>query len=353
MDLLASGMAMKRIFLWLGLILAPLGASAQALPFDTTTAELQRVPRELVLDGRLEAVSRSTVSAQVSGRVLEILFDVDDYVTKGEVILRFRDTEQQAALKQAEASLGEAEARANEAGQEFERIRKVYEKKLVSKAAMDKASADLEAARARLEAAEGAVSVAREQLENTVVRAPYDGIVVERHVELGELANPGQPLMTGLSLELLRAVVDVPQRYVASVREHRKARILVPGADEAIAASELTAFPFAQERSHTFRIRVDFPSGQTGLYPGMFAKVAFHIGEQERLLVPADALVYRSEVTGVYVVDADGRVSLRQVRLGGRHPGERVEVVAGLVAGERIALEPIAAGVYLKTRTGE
>ena len=104
-------------------------------------------------------------------------------------------------------------------------------------------------------------------------------------------------------------------------------------------------FPEGDPATHTFRVRLDLPEIETGLMPGMTVKAAFDIGDAERILVPASALVRRSEVTAVYVVD-DRHVVLRQVRLGHRQ-GERVEVLAGLEPGERIAADPLAALAWL------
>ena len=119
---------------------------------------------------------------------------------------------------------------------------------------------------------------------------------------------------------------------------------------DVIEALEVTIFPFAHSASNTFRVRLELPAGQFGLYPGMFVKAAFVVGESQRLLVPASALIRRSEVTGVYVAGEDDVVRLRQVRVG-RTFGERAEVLAGLRPGERIATDPVEAGIYLKTRS--
>lgn len=327
----------------------PTVLAAAELPFQVTAAVRQKVVQEQAFDGVVEAVHQSTVSAQTSGRIAEIYFDVDDYVPKGSIILRFRNAEQQARLTQAQAALREAEARYREAQAEYERIKGVFERKLVAKSAMDKASAEFKSAQARLEGAKGRVAEAQEQMEHTVVRAPYSGIMVKRHVEIGEMANPGQPLVTGLSLEDLRVVVDVPQQFVESVRTNGKARVLLRDG-VSVEVSKLTVFPYADNVTHTFRVRVNLAAGQQGIYPGMLVKVAFVTGETERLLVPSQAVVHRSEVTGVYVADREGRVTLRQVRAGKVYPDGLTEVLAGLQAGEQVALDPIRAGVYLKGR---
>jgi RND family efflux transporter MFP subunit len=329
--------------------LLPAAAQSQELPFAVGEASTSIVPLERTVDAVIEAVNQSTVSAQTSGRIVEINFDVDDLVPKDSIILRLRDTEQRAALEQAQAALKEARARLREAREEYTRIKGVYEKKLVAKAEMDRASANLEAARAKLASAEAAVRSAEEQLGYTVVRAPYAGVVLQRHVELGEMASPGQPLMTGFSFEQLRAIANVPQVLVEQVRKFGQARVLLSGPDgRSLAAERINVLPYADSTSHTFKTRVLLPREVEGVYPGMFVKVAFRIGEQQRLLVPAKAVVHRSEVQGVYVVGEDGRVALRQVRLGRTLEDGQVEILAGLEDGERIALDPIRAGLYLK-----
>jgi RND family efflux transporter MFP subunit len=292
----------------------------------------------------VEATHQATVSAQTSGRVAEILYDVDDFVEAGAVILRLTDTEQRAALRRAEAAREEADARYAAADSEFKRVANMFESETVSRARYDQARADFEAATARLEASRSSVVAAQQELDYTVVRAPYAGIASQRHVQVGELVRPGQPLMSGLSLQALRVNVDVPQSLIDPIRKIGAAYVYA--GDARIAADKLTFFPVADAATNTFRVRVDLPEGAATLYPGTFVKVGFVVGEEERLLVPTKAVLQRSELSGVYVV-AGSRVALRQVRLG-RAYGERTEILAGLAAGDTVADDPVAAGVYMK-----
>lgn len=330
-----------------GLTVSGPTTAEQALP--TVVAGYAEVVDEKAFDGVIEAVHQSTVSSQTTARIVGLPFDVDDFVDKGEVIVRFRDQSQQAQLEQARASLADARAQAERAGSEFERIEDLFGRQLVSKQDFDRARAELESAQARMESARAAVASADEQLEHTVVRAPYSGIVVERHVEVGETATVGQPLMTGLSLEHLRAVVDVPQAFIAPLRANREARVILPGG-QSVEAAEVRIFPYADEATHTFRVRVTLPEGQHGVYPGMLVKVAFAAGHVERLLVPAGAVVRRSEVTGVYVMDPERGPVLRHVRAGRETADHRVEILSGLEPGEVIVTDPMAATVALKER---
>jgi membrane fusion protein, multidrug efflux system len=315
-------------------------------PLQSLVVMPEITPLERRLDGTIEAVNQGTVAAQTSGRVAEVLYDVNDFVPAGAVIVKLRSTEQKSGLLQAEAALREATARHTEAQTRYQRIADMYERKVVAKAMLDEATAARDAAVARLAAAKAAVESAREGVAYTEVRAPYAGIVTKRHVQVGETVSPGTAIMSGLSLQYLRVVVDVPQSIVEQVRRIKKAAVYV--GERRVEASKLTVFPEASMPSNTFRARLELPENAADLYPGMFVKVGFVIGEAKRLLVPGTAVVERSEVTGVYVLNANGGTSLRQVRLGHVFD-DRIEVLSGLHEGERVALEPALAMKRLTT----
>jgi RND family efflux transporter MFP subunit len=326
------------------LLATPPALGAEALP--TAVAQSATVSQERSFDGIVEAVRKSTVSAQVSARIEELPFDVDDYVERGDIIVRFRNQAAVANLKQAEAASQEAAARLQESRANHGRIEQLFEQNRVSRADMDRATADLQSAQARVEAAEGALIAAREQNENTVVRAPFSGIVEARHVEIGEMATVGTPLMTGLSLEHLRVVVDVPQSDIAALRGDGEARVDLPNGTS-METRELRIFPYADPATHTFRVRLRLAEGQHGVYPGMWVKVRFRTGEEEALLVPEEAVVQRSELTAVYVLGEDGTPRLRQVRLGRLLPDDMRVIQAGLEAGETVVTDPDRARLAL------
>ena len=338
-----AGYAAQRLVLlalaW-AMALAAFPAWAQALP--TLTVDYEPVARERHFDGLVEAERRSTVSAQVSARIEDLPFDVDDYVERGDVIVRFRDQQAAADLKQAEAASLEARARLEESRSNYDRIARLFEQQRVSQADMDRATADQQSARARVEAAEGALLSAQENYENTLVRAPFAGIVVERHVELGEMATVGTPLMTGLSLEHLRVVADVPQHDIGALRDGGEAFVDLPDG-VSLGAEAIRIFPYADASTHTFRVRLRLAEGQHGIYPGMWVKVRFVTGTEEALPVPVSAVVRRSELTAVYVLGEDGAPRLRQVRLGRDLPDGRVAVLAGLDVGEKVVIDGDAA----------
>lgn len=319
-------------------------SAAPELPVAAVPVVSEVTPRERIWDGTVEAVNQSTVSAQTSGRVAELGYDVNDFVPKGAVIVRFTDTEQRAALRIANANLEEAKARLDEAGKEYQRITTMFENETVSKARFEQAKANHAAAEARSNAARSGVTAAEEQLEYTVVRAPFAGIVAKRFIEPGELVTPGQPIMSGLSLQSLRVNVDVPQSMFNPIREIGKAFIYAD--DQRIAAQSLTFYPVADPITNSFTVRVNLPDDSATLFPGMFVKVGFVVGETQRLLVPQEAVVRRSELTAVYIL-ANGQITLRQVRLG-HHHDSRIEILAGAAESELVATDPVQAGIYLK-----
>lgn len=334
---------------WMAVLLAmPWAVLAASPPLAVTPVQYRSVAGEQVFDAVIEAVRQSVVSAQVSGRIREITVDVDDRVSKGAVLARLQDAESQARLTREQAGLSEAQARHKEAQQDFERIKAIYEKRLIARLEMDRASATFESAQARLEAAQARVTEGREQFNYTVVKAPYEGIVVRRHAEVGEMAQPGQPLLTLLAVDKLRVSIDVPQTFIKTVRSQGRAHIFLSGQERMIEATSLTIFPNADPLTQTVRVRADLPVAQPGVYPGMLVKAAFVRDQEKRLHVPRAAVVHRSEVTGVYVVGKEGRVSLRQIRIGQVYADGMIEVLAGLDAGEHVALDPLRATAYLK-----
>jgi RND family efflux transporter MFP subunit len=326
-------------------------ADAEPDGLATARAHIESIPREYRLDGVVEAVSRTTVSAQTNGQVAEIFYDVDDVVEKDAILVQLKDTEHRARVAQAAAELKSATAKLEQARDEHERVAGLFAKKNVSASAMDQAKAELKAAQARLDAAQAALHQAQEQLAYTQIRAPYSGIVTQRHVEIGEVAGPGQPVMSGVSLERLRVSLDVPQSLIPILRAERQVRVYRPNGEPA-EIGEVTIFPYADAASNSFEVRVDLKGQPEGLFPGMFVKTGIVTGARDELLVPRSAVVYRSEVTGVYVVGAGGQVRFRQVRIG-RAIGDDLTVLAGLDAGEQVALDPIAAGIALKQQARE
>lgn len=331
------------------LFISPVLALAQQTELEIAEARLIAVEQEYILDGVIEAINQATLSAEVAGRIEEVYFDIDDIVQEGEVLVRIRDNEYRAQLAQSKAALAEAKSVFENAEREFKRINGLYRDKVVSKAQFDQSQAALESSRARVTSAEANARRSQLQLSNTVIKAPYSGVVTARHVEPGELTNVGQRIMSGYALGELRVNVDVPQSIINSVREFRKARVMPLDQQPSISADQLIISPVADDKSHAFRVRVNLPAQTSQLFPGMLVKTAFVVDQIDRLLVPLQSVVRRSEVVAVYVVNKEGEIEFRQVRTG-VIKGDQVEIVSGLESGEQVAIDPVQAGIQLKAK---
>jgi RND family efflux transporter MFP subunit len=330
----------------LGLCLGtPALGAAESLP--VYTVEPVSMPLEYQVDGVVEARRQATISAEVSGKIEAVNFDVDDTVEKGQVVIRIRDLEYQARLEKARANLAAANANLLEAQLRYDRSAGLLKQKLIAQSAFDEASAGFKAAQAQVKSAQADLSQAEEQLRYTIVRAPYSGVVVQRHVEPGESIRPGQPFMTGYAPDQLRVSASVPQSIISSLRQQRNVRVLLLEDGSSVEVERITIHPFANPQNHSFPVRLDLAARKHRLYPGMLVKVAITVGETARLLVPRQALVSRSEVNALYLRLADGRLDFRQVRPG-NHFDDRVEILAGLDAGETVVLDPVRAAIELK-----
>ena len=307
--------------------------------------EVREVELTTSAEAVVEAVRQSTVSAQVSGRIVDIRFDVGDRVEKGAVILRIDERAASQAVAASEAQVREAEATLVNARANYERTRQLLAQKFVSQAAVDKAEADFKAAESRMKATLAGAGAAATEKSFTTIVAPYSGVVSARHVQLGEMAAPGKPLLTGFDPGGLRVVATVPSAQVPAIQAGARARIEVPSLGRWVEVKSVTVVPSADPRTHTTQVRLDLPADAKGLLPGVFARAHFVTGRAPRLMVPREAVLRRSEVTAVYVVDEKGEPRLRQVRVGTASDEKSVEVLAGLRAGEKVALEPVKAGM--------
>jgi multidrug efflux system membrane fusion protein len=295
-------------------------------------------------DGVVEAVRQTVLAAQVPGAVVALSVRAGDTVKAGQVLVRLdaRAAEQNAAS--AAAQVEAARAAQVEATREFERQKQLFEKNFISRAALDRAEGQYKATQAQAAAQLAAAGAARTQSGFYVVTAPYAGVVAAVPVVLGDMAMPGRPLVTLYDPAALRVSARVPQTVAASLAAGAALEVELPGVPGGrIAPVRWQLLPTVDPASHTLELRLDLPAGVQGAAPGMFAR-AWLPGraDEGRLFVPRQAVVRRAELAGVYVIDAQGRTLLRHVRLG-RAEGDDVEVLAGLSAGERVALEPQAA----------
>lgn len=323
-----------------GLLLA-----VEPAPEAVAVVAWRQVEATRAAEAVVEAERQSTVAAQTSGRITAIHFRPGDVVKQGQVIMRIDPSVAERQVEGARAQVNEAKVALENATREYERFRELYAKHYVSKSQMDAAEAGYKAAQARLDTLQASRGQAATSRAFADVTAPYGGVMSALHVEVGEMAAPGMALATGFDPAWLRATAQVPQAWVDAVRRGNKAMVEVPGQAQWLPASRLVVIPAADPRTHTTEVRVYLPVAVAGLLPGQFVRVHFVTGTVRRLVVPAEAVLRRSEMTGVYVLPENGRPQLRQVRLGERQGDGSWEVLAGLREGEKVARDPLRAGL--------
>jgi RND family efflux transporter MFP subunit len=325
------------------------GGAASAAPapsaLPTAPVTASGAAETAAFDGVVQAVRQTTVAAQVPGAVVALPVKAGDAVKAGQILLRLdaRAAEQTAAAGAAQVQAARAAQEA--ATKEFQRQQQLFDQNFISRAALERAEAQHKAAQAEASAQLAAAGAARTQSDFHVVKAPYDGVVSDVAVVLGDMAMPGRALLTVYDPRSLRVSVAVPQTAAARLAPGQPLLVELPGTSSArITPAKTQLLPTVDPATHTLELRLDLPAGVSGATPGLFARVLLPLagGTDARLQVPARAVVRRAELTAVYVVGSDGRPLLRQVRLG-RASGDTVEVLSGVSAGERVVLDPQAA----------
>ena len=328
-------------------LFGPAAGLASASGLATAVVQSPGAGESASFDGVVEAVQQTVVSAQVSGAVVAIDVKVGDVVKAGQILARIdaRAAEQNVAA--SDALVVSARATLEVAIKEFDRQKLLFEKKYTSQAALERAEAQFKATQAQVSAQLAQAGAARAQSGFFVVRAPYGGVVADVPAMLGDMAMPGRPLLTLYDPASLRVTASIPQTEITRIAAGKAAKVQFPGlpADRQWAApTGQILLPTADPGTHTAQIRLELPTTVGNLAPGTFARVWLPMqgAGTPRLYVPARAVVRRAEMTGVYVLDPNGHPILRQVRLG-RAVDDSVEVLSGVSAGERVALDPQAA----------
>lgn len=317
---------------------------------------------ETSVDGVVEAVRQTRLSTQVAGAIVALQVKAGDRVKAGQELLRIDASAAQQGVAASASQVEAAQAQLKVAASELARQKQLHQKQYISQAALERSQAQWEAAQAQVNALQAQTRVAQTQSGFFLLKAPYAGIVSEVAVTLGDMALPGRPLLTLHDPSALRVTAAVPQALLGSLSTRLdQVRYEINGIGGSAARLQPAAvelLPTLDAASHTAQIRLALPSagaaGAAGqaLMPGLFARVWLPVGGSakagpQRLFLPASAILRRAELTAAYVVDAQGKPSLRQVRLG-RVTGDQVEVLTGLRPDDKVAADPQAAAAVAR-----
>ena len=362
------------------------------LPVTMLQVHRIEIRREVEAVGTLAAKDQAVVSAEVAGRVARLAADMGDRVREGAPLvfldgekLKYRAEEQQAALDQTRARLGakgaelpppeqtpevlSAAAKHTEAEQQLARARRLSEKNLVSREDLDRAETQLQTARAahqtaiaaerqlraEIAAREAALRGASRELQDAVIRAPFDGVVAERMVSQGQFVAVQAPVMRLVRLQPLRLTAEIPEKFGPGIHVGQVIALRTDAfPDTAIEGRVTRISPDVNLKSRAFSIEADVPNADGALKPGTFARVKIATNQVDNaLVIPMTAVQTRYGTSVVFVV-REGTLASIEVKLGDRL-GPKVEILGGLEAGSTIVaegVEGLSAGTKVVAKGG-
>ena len=301
----------------------PTGTPAPTASIQAVVTEVQtvQVPLRVEVTGQVTALVQATLSSQVQSTVDKLLVREGTVVKKGQtlVVLDSRDLREELARAKAESE----NARAH-----LDRMKQLYGEEAVSKQEKENADRTFKVAEASRRAALTKVSY-------TVVTAPFDGVITEKKIEVGEIASPGQPLLKMEDPQRLRLEATVAEGDLQALSRGATIPVMIDAlGSKTLSGMVAQILPTGDPATHTFLVKVELPP-TPGLKTGMFGRMLVDKGTGQTLVVPRAAVIERGELTGLYIVGPDSLARLRWVKLG-RTVGESIEILSGVTAGERL-----------------
>lgn len=294
-----------------------------------TQASLHAAPASVVAETQVQVASR------LMGYIREISVAEGQRVKAGQRLFSIDPVDIQGQVDQARAALQQAEDAQRDARVEHDRFAALFKEEAVTRQQYEKMKLQHDLATSRVAQARAGLNTASHQLRYAAVTSPIDGVVTRKLASAGDLAAPGQPVLTLENPARLQIQTHVPEAVFNTLKVGDKVRVEVDGQPEAVQASVALLSPAADPVTRLFMVKLN--AGASGLRSGLFARALFPQGERQVLGVPAAAVLTRAGITGVFVVNAGGLAEFRMVRLGAVHEG-LVEVQAGLNAGERVVI---------------
>jgi len=316
-------------------------------------SQVQQVPVNLRSTGTVHARETAVLSAQVMGRIQQVLVHEGDSVLAGQTLIVLDDAALRTALEQAQAGMkaaqnaqAAAQTNASLATSTLNRYKQLESEKSVSPQEMDEvlqraeaAEANLEAVRAQTDEARSQVNGAHTMLGYTRLTAPFSGIVTARMVDPGTMAAPGVPLIQVDQAGALQLQASVDESAIGAVHNGMKVQVAIDGAGStSMTGTVAEIVPAADPSSHSFLVKIDLPSS-TQLRAGMYGTAEFANGTRQAMLIPRSAVVIRGSLACAYVLDGHGIAQLRYLTLG-TGQGGLIEVLSGISSGEQLVDAP-------------
>ena len=325
----------------------------QTVQARVVESQLQQAPVSVRATGTFHAHETAVLSAQVVGRVQQVLVREGDFVKAGQTLAIIDDATLRASTDQADAAVNAtrnqekaAQTNADLAASTLARYKQLQAQRSVSPQEMDEvtrraeaSAAQVDALKAQENAAKAQASGAHAMLEYSRIRAPFAGLVTARMLDPGALASPGVPLLQIDSSGPLQLQTTVDESAIGAVRIGMKVQVNVESAPAASGTGTVAQIvPAADPSSHSFLVKIDLPSSKL-LRAGMYGTAEIPTGNRQAILVPNSAIVMRGSLPCAYALDSNGIAQLRYVTLGSAH-GQLIEVLSGISDGEKLVDDP-------------
>jgi RND family efflux transporter MFP subunit len=306
-------------------------------PVKTVKAAVSRTEGEVTVSASVVSREIARVASRVQGYVIELSVDAGDHVKKGQVLLRLDAKEMVEREAQAKAGLDSATADLVRTRNDFERYKVLFEKQAVAKKDYDDSLARYEVAQAAEARARSALDEAKTQLAYAIVTAPFDGIVGERNVNLGDLATPGRQLLTIYIPGSVELLASVGEQYAPYLKVGAPVTLDVPSISLKQTSSIREVVPQREEKTRTITVKAPLAEAPS-LAPGLYGTLTFHTRPAEVIVIPSNAVKVVGQLESVKVLE-NGAVTVRHVKTGRRLADGMVEILSGLSAGEEVVID--------------
>ena len=293
--------------------------------------------RLLSFSGKLEADKQSNLSTRIMGQISHIYVKPGQKVNKDQLLIQIRNQDILAKKAQVEASKIEASSAFESAEKDMKRYEALHKSNSASDKEMEDMNTRYKMAKAQLEAVEQMEKEVDENMRYASIRAPYSGVITSRFVEVGDLANPGMPLLSMESKSQWKVIARIPEADIAKVKLNDAVKVHFKAAQKDFEGQIIEINPSTSNTGNQYeaKILITIPENcKVKLYSGMYADVLFEYGKQNLILVPENALVHRGQLVGLYAVGQNGTALLRWVKTG-KNFGEKIEILSGLADGEQ------------------
>lgn len=310
-------------------------AELPAVSVKASVAKSQKEKAVVSVSGKIEAGSSANISTRMMGNVTSVKVQPGDKVSKGDLLLTISSTDLRAKRAQVEASIAQAQSGYENAKKDLERFKVLFEKGSASEKELENITTRFEMAEAGLEAAKQMKAEVDAQFAYTNLRAPFSGVVANTFVKVGDIANPGMPLVTVEGVSKYEATVLVPESQISEVKTGADAQVIIKSNNKMLEGMVKEVSPSAKNTGGQFLVKIDLVNAE-GVLPGMFVNVDITTegAAKSAPFIPESALVRNGQLTGLYTISDQNTAVLRWVRLGKEQKGS-VEVLSGLAEGEK------------------